>query len=86
MSLRLFGLDPKENSISDLEEQPGLQKDLNGSEETGFGCRHSGGSDSPGHSVTARVCGRLPSCDRDMNGGLLIFLSTLLCLFLPTPF
>lgn len=45
MSLRLFGLDPKENSISDLEKQPELQKDLNGSEVTGFGCRHSGGSE-----------------------------------------
>lgn len=45
MSLRLFGLDPKENSISDLEKQPELQKDLNGSEVTGFGCRHSGSSE-----------------------------------------
>lgn len=55
MSLRLFGLDPKENSISDLEEQPELQKDLNGSEVTGFGCRHNGGSDSPGHSANEQL-------------------------------
>lgn len=55
MSLRLFGLDPKENSISDLEEQPELHKDLNGSQVTGFGCRHSGSSDSPGHSASEQL-------------------------------
>lgn len=48
-------LDPKENSISALEEQPEWQKVLNSSEATGFGCRHSGGSDSPGHSASEQL-------------------------------
>lgn len=42
MSFRLFGLDPKENSVSVFEEQLEMKKYLNCPEIFGCGCRYTG--------------------------------------------
>jgi hypothetical protein len=42
MSFRLFGLDPKENSVSVFEEQLEMKKYLNCPENFGCGCRYTG--------------------------------------------